>query len=178
MSDLFNAACDVVLQSEGKFTDDPRDKGNWTGGAVGVGVLKGTHHGISAAAYPQLDIRTLTAEQARTIYQRDYWAACRCHELPTELALLVFDSAVNNGRGNAVRFLQRAAKVADDGAFGPITMAAVLSRNDRWALAAEFQRQRTDFMRLLSTWSVYGGGWAIRLAMLPCHAASLVQRFG
>lgn len=43
-------------------TDDRNDKGNWTGGRVGVGQLKGTKYGISAAAYLHLGIKSLTLE--------------------------------------------------------------------------------------------------------------------
>jgi hypothetical protein len=35
---------------------DERDPGNWTGGAIGKGELRGTKWGISAQTYPQIDI--------------------------------------------------------------------------------------------------------------------------
>ena len=37
----------------------------------------------------------------------------------------MFDATVNHGIGNSIRFLQRAAGVADDGLIGPVTMAVV-----------------------------------------------------
>lgn len=175
MSDFFAAICDVTLESEGKMSTDRSDRGNWTSGQVGVGEFKGTNHGISAAAYPHLDIKALTQDEARAIYRRDYFDKARCGELHPALAMLVFDSAVNNGVGNAVRFLQRAADVADDGVFGPLTLRAVKSKNDIWSLCAEFQRERTNMMRKLSGWAS-NPGWAVRLATLPCHAAGLVAR--
>lgn len=57
MSAVLERAYAVVLGYEGGFTQDPRDPGNWTGGRIGHGQLRGTQHGISAAAYPNLDIR-------------------------------------------------------------------------------------------------------------------------
>ena len=33
----FDVAFDRLIKHEGGYSDDPRDLGNWTGGAVGVG---------------------------------------------------------------------------------------------------------------------------------------------
>ena len=52
----FDAAFARLLGNEGGFDDDARDRGNWTGGRIGVGELKGTKYGVSAAAFPDLDI--------------------------------------------------------------------------------------------------------------------------
>ena len=51
-----------VLAAEGGLVNDPKDPG---------GVTK---FGISQRSYPALDIRALTLDDAKTIYQRDYWA--------------------------------------------------------------------------------------------------------
>ncbi len=72
MSD-FEMAVAVVLRHEGGFQRDPGDRGNWTGGAVGLGELRGTKFGISAASYPGEDIEGLTEERAREIYYKDFW---------------------------------------------------------------------------------------------------------
>ena len=94
-----------TLKLEGGHTVNPNDTGNWTGGAIGEGELKGTKYGISAASYPNLDIKNLTKEQAARIYYEDYWLAGGCDELPSALAFLHFDSIVQHGSGNASRFL-------------------------------------------------------------------------
>ena len=62
--DNFARCLAFTLRSEGGFTDNRADPGNWTGGQVGAGELRGTNFGISAAAYPQLDIANLTAAMA------------------------------------------------------------------------------------------------------------------
>ncbi len=72
-------------------------------GRCNAGECRGTNWGISAAAYPQLDIRALTLAQAGEIYRRDYWDRAICPQLPPPLALPVFDAAVSNGVGRAVR---------------------------------------------------------------------------
>ena len=50
MSD-FDWIFDFVVASEGGFTDNPADPGNWTSGRVGSGICRGTKFGISAAAH-------------------------------------------------------------------------------------------------------------------------------
>lgn len=86
---------------EGGYSNIPSDPGNWTGGEVGKGILKGTKYGISAAQYPNLDIVNLTLDQARAIYLSDYWQKCGCDSMPWERAICVFDCAVNQGAPTA-----------------------------------------------------------------------------
>jgi lysozyme family protein len=101
---FFEAAFAAVVGIEGRYSTDPQDPGNWTGGAINVGILKGTKYGISARAYPNLDIANLTLDQAKTLYQSDYFEACHCDQMSWERALTVFDCAVNQGQGIARRF--------------------------------------------------------------------------
>jgi len=170
----FERAFGVVVGEEGGFTADPADPGNWTGGVCGRGECRGTRYGVSAAAYPALPIASLTLEAARAIYRRDYWDRIGGDRLPPPLALLVFDAAVNNGVGRAVRWLQTACGVAPDGVLGPATAAAVAAQAGRGAaLMAEYQAQRLTFMAGLPTWRTFGLGWARRLCRLPFEAIGM-----
>lgn len=175
----FAACCDLVLGHEGGFTRDPADRGNWTGGAVGAGQLRGTKWGISAASFPTLDIATLSQDDARAIYKGLYWDRVLGDHLPPALALLAFDSAVNNGVGAAAKLLQHAVGAVADGLLGTGTLAALraaVGNGDPGrveAVCAEFQAQRLMMMISLSTWPRYGLGWARRLVRLPYQAARL-----
>ena len=55
----FKQAFDLLIGHEGGYTNNPNDPGNWTGGKVNSGTLRGTKYGISAASYPTLDIKNL-----------------------------------------------------------------------------------------------------------------------
>ena len=77
-----------------------------------------------------IDIKNLTKEQAKEIYKRDYWDKNRVDELPEQLRHIFFDMCVNQGRGRAIKILQRSAnaKGADlvvDGGLGPKTIGAL-----------------------------------------------------
>jgi lysozyme family protein len=158
MSRAFLRAFEVVIGHEGDYVNHPRDPGGET------------KFGISKRAYPSLDIRGLTLDDARGIYHRDYWRVVRGDDLPPDLALLMFDAAVNNGPVQAVLWLQRAAGVRADGQFGPITLAAAGGPG----VARKFHETRARMMANLETWPTFGRGWAIRLAVLPFEAQQMV----
>jgi lysozyme family protein len=128
--DGFAAALATVLAHEGGYQAMQDDPGNWTEGKIGAGQLRGTKFGISAAAYPDLEIAALTEADAAAIYRRDWWDRFGLGQLPAPLAAKVFDAAVNIGIESAVCALQRALRAAgaapfdDDGKFGRETIAA------------------------------------------------------
>jgi len=153
----FDQAFALVIGHEGGFTNNPQDPGNWTGGAVGKGICSGTKFGVSAAAYPTISITDLTLAGAQSIYRRDYWEPIGGDSLAPPLALLAFDAAVNNGVSRSKAWLELAEKHGGTGA----------------AICGEFLAQRINFMAGLSTWRVFGLGWARRLAALPYESVTL-----
>jgi lysozyme family protein len=169
--DIFSRCFAFTLGAEGGYTLNAADPGNWTGGAVSVGDLRGTKFGISAAAYPKLDIAELTEAQARDIYKRDYWAALHGDELPEPIAIVAFDAAVNAGPHRAVVWLQQAAGQAPDGVLGPATIAA-LNAGDATLLAREALVRRLEFSTHLTTWASFGLGWSRRIISLAGILAS------
>ena len=92
MNKNFDRAIDFVLRHEGGYVNDPRDPGGET------------NFGISRRAYPTLDIKNLTKEQATGIYRKDYWDKVGGDILPWPWDLILFDTAVNQGVAWAIRF--------------------------------------------------------------------------
>lgn len=166
----FNRAFDRLFKHEGEWTNDPRDRGNWTTGKVGQGECKGTKYGISAASYPTLDIRGLTLTDAMDIYQRDFWNKLQLDQYPDALTFQVFDAAVNHGIKRAIKLVQAALGLKQDGVVGPVTLSALLNVdvND---LLMKFLGNRLAFMTDVETWNVYGQGWARRIAHNLNYAA-------
>jgi lysozyme family protein len=161
MSD-FERAFEVVVGVEGGYGKDPQDPGNWTGGKVGAGELKGTRYGISAAAYPKLNIANLTLDQAMAIYRQDYWKPVQGDDLGWPLNLAAFDAAVQHDPRDAAKLLQRAIEVVADGDIGPKTLGRVQALGSA-ECAARLMRQRVNYYRSLSKWPRYGDGWVNRL---------------
>lgn len=175
--DTFSQCFTVVIGSEGGYSDNWHDPGNWTGGQVGIGLCAGTKYGISAAAYPKLNIRALEEDDAKVLYRRDYWAPIIGDMLPAPLALLVFDAGVNNGVHRALIWLQQALGVPEDGIVGPATLAAIgnIARGpDGGAdLCVRYLTRRLVFMVSLPSWSLFGEGWAERLFRLPYQSFTI-----
>lgn len=140
-----------VLTHEGGYVNDPRDPGGET------------KWGIAKRSYPQLDIKSLTREDAIAIYERDFWQRVQGDRLPGPFAFQALDAAVNHGIGNSVRWLQRAAGVADDGIIGPVTLAAV-ARQEAADLVLNFNAERLEFYAKLQNFDAFGRGWARRVA--------------
>ena len=88
----FNTAVALVLKHEGGLVDNPQDPGGLT------------NFGISKRAYPSLDIANLTVEDAKAIYQRDYWAPFMEQEVDQRVANAALDTAVNQGQSVAQQF--------------------------------------------------------------------------
>ena len=147
----FAEACDRLLGHEGGYTPgrgDPGGETNW---------------GISKRSYPHVNIKALTRQQAVAIYRRDFWNRVHADTLLDGVAFQLFDFAVNSGIETAVRYLQRAVGVADDGHWGPRSRAAAkrMSESDTiMRLSAE----RLDFMTRLKNWPIASRGWARRIA--------------
>lgn len=101
-----------------------------------------TKYGISQKAYPSLDIKSLTEDEAINIYFHDYWVRSGCNRLESKyVASELFDSAVNTGPYRAGQFLQKAINFLDssanlvvDGAVGPKTAAAANKLSQRYEL--------------------------------------------
>ena len=141
-------AVEFVLAQEGVIYDDPRDSGGLT------------KWGISALVYPQVSSPEFTREDAIQIYRSNYWNRCSCDQFPPGLALLLFDSAVNQGPAAAIRMMQKSIGAKADGVIGPDTLAkasAALS-----SAMAEMAARRLYAYGMVPTFTVFGLGWCRR----------------
>lgn len=158
----FADAFAFTVGEEGGLSMDPKDPGNWTGGKVGIGVLKGTKYGISAAQYPSLDIANLTLDQAQGIYKPDYWDKVSGDLIPDAIAGALFDTAVNEGPATAIHAAQKALGIPADGVAGPQTIAA-LNAVSISKFARAFAIFRIVQYSTMQLWSEDHDGWVGRV---------------
>lgn len=161
-SAAFNKAFENVIGVEGGFSDDPRDPGNWTGGKEESGKLNGTKYGVSAASYPSLDIKSITLDDAKAIYHRDYWQVIRGDDFSFPVSNALFDCAVNSGCTSAAKLLQRSLAIPSDGKIGKQTISAAQAK-DPTELLIDFLTARAVFYARLAKFELYGKGWMKRL---------------
>lgn len=113
----FEQAVTKLLGHEGGYSDHPAD----TGGRTRYGITEAVARRHGYIGY----MSELPRETALQIYLADYWAPIRGDALPQVVADRLFDFAVNAGVSRAVRALQRALRVTDDGMLGPGTLQAL-----------------------------------------------------
>lgn len=166
------ACLPITLSHEGGYTNDRRDPGNWTGGKVGVGTLKGTKYGVAANTYPNLDIKNLTLESVTPIYRDGYWTPIRGEDLPYGVDLATLDYGVNSGSGRAVKHLQAVAGVKQDGKVGAETLKALIVVGGKPAIQ-RLCAKRLSFVQGLSTFKVFGKGWSRRIADVEARAVAM-----
>jgi lysozyme family protein len=122
----FDLAIPVILAHEGTtYTDDPADPGGATRWGITLRTLRGVRPGATKE-----DVRNLTRPEAEAIYRRCYWGPFFDDIADQRVATKLFDMCVNWGVGAGVTALQVACRdaghvIAVDGAFGPISVAAV-----------------------------------------------------
>jgi lysozyme family protein len=168
----FDLCFDVTIGHEGGYSNDPNDPGGET------------NWGVSKRAYPNLDIKNLTKDQAKSqVYKPDYWDKIGGDLLHPAVACIAFDAAVNNGVTRAKTWLQQAACVTVDGSIGPITAKA--ANSNPAATLTNAHARRMAFMTGLQTWQTFGiaqdggpGGWSTRLAALPWQASQIALQLG
>ena len=90
---VFQVGLAFVLRWEGEYSFDKNDPGGET------------KFGISKRAYPDVDIKSLTRQEAELIYKRDYWDKIGADKMDKQLAIVCFDSAVNCGVGRVKSWL-------------------------------------------------------------------------
>jgi len=129
-----------VVGEEGGYVNNPADPGG------------DTKYGISKRQYPTLDIKSLTLDQAKAIYLRDYWTPMALDGVKYGPALVLFDCAVNQGVARAQEFFRQTA----------VSSAAFI---------VAFQAARMMHYASLPTWATFGKGWTRRLLRTAIEAS-------
>ena len=154
MSD-FDKAFELLIGNEGGYVNNQKDPG----GETNWGITKT----VAVANGYAGDMRTMPKETAKGIYKKMYWDRLQCDQLPFVVAFQLFDAGVNHGNSQAVKFLQRALSVVDDGVIGAKTIAATNSLDDL-QIVMLFNAERIEFYAALKTFSTFGKGWVRRVA--------------
>lgn len=123
----FESAVSRVLKHEGGFT---ASDGN-TGAPA--------NFGINQRHNPDVDVRNITPDDAKSIYRQRYWNAIDGDNLPPELQGTALDAAVNQGPANARKWLAQSG--------GDVQKFNALRRQHYEALAA-----RPEYAKYRKTW--------------------------
>ena len=162
---FFESAMDAVAVWEGGWSDHKSDPGGLTrwGWTLKTLIAKAIDVNGDGRVNGQ-DLADMTKAEARALYRVHFWDAIAGDVLPGPLAMLVFNSAINQGPGRAAKFLQGAVGAKADGAIGPRTLDAVA---DHWdadpiAVMREFLTRQMLHYTSLAIFATFGRGWTRR----------------
>jgi lysozyme family protein len=120
--DRLDLALDYVLENEGGWSNNALDSGGKTMYGITHGTLFDWNQRHPEKGFPA-SVADLTKDQAKEIYRTEYWKWDFIKD--DAIAIKAMDMAVNCGVVAAVKILQRAVRVQDDGKIGPKTIEAV-----------------------------------------------------
>jgi lysozyme family protein len=161
----FDACLAIILQSEGGYSNNPAD----SGGPTNLGITLGTLTSWEGHQATISDVQALTPATVQPIYEANYWRAAGCDSCPAGVDLMVFDMAVNQGTGRAIRSLQAALNIPQDGVVGPITRGAAAKCN-AVAVIKAINADRDARYRSYAAFAIFGAGWMNRLARTTAYA--------
>jgi lysozyme family protein len=155
----YPAAFEAMQKHEGGYVNHPRDPG----GATNRGVIQRVYDGYrERRGLEKRSVKFIEDAEVRDIYRAQYWNAVRGDELPSGIDYCVFDFGVNSGPSRAVKFLQAALEIKQDGLVGEATLAAAARASSRTVIET-ICRARMSFLRGLPTWKTFGKGWTSRV---------------
>ena len=168
----FDACLKAILREEGGNDDDPHDHG----GRTSRGVTQREYDAYRARHnLTPGDVWKASDDEIKDIYHRQYWQPY-CDELPNGLDLLFFDYAINAGRTQAVKDLQRALGETVDGMMGLRTLQAVTDCADMPALIKSYSDRRRAFYRALKQFPRYGKGWLTRVDRIESQSLAMCNK--
>jgi lysozyme family protein len=148
-----------VINSEGGYSNDPRDPGGPTMYGVAWnfnGAYLKLHFGMKEPS----DIKALTLDQAKQLYYDRYWLPSGAHGLTdVDLAYIHLDAAINCGTGQAQLFLKRLSKNPKDFDF-----TDGKNRTLAMSLFLEYTAQRISFYTHCKARDHFLAGWMNRMA--------------
>ena len=170
MENNFDRSLNLVLKSEGLYSNNPKDPG----GETMMGVTKAAWSTYLKRPIADGEMAKLTVADITPFYKALYWDKSYCNQLPTGIDYMVFDASVNMGVGQSIRLLQKSLGCVPDGVIGPNTMKAI-NDADAKTMIDKFSAQKEQFYRSLSTFATFGKGWLARIEHVKQAALKMLN---
>jgi len=147
---LFDRCISVVLRREGGYANDPNDKGKETY----MGISRRWHPNWNG--WPIIDAHNANCQLKRgefvdnpefdkmvyNFYYNEFWMPLNIDELENpNIALQIFDFAVNAGTVKAIKTAQRLSGVRVDGIIGINTIKAINSLDNAFLIRYKHARK-------------------------------------
>ena len=158
----FDDCLPFILKMEGGYVNNPNDRG----GATNKGIIQITYDvWRNKHELPLRPVKDIGEDEVHDIYKEMYWT-----DLPIPLDILIFDSAIQHGKGRAIKWLQNLVGTKADGLCGMNTKTLVnqyILRFSMEKLLTEYLGVRRNFYAAIiardSSQQVFAKGWANRM---------------
>ena len=173
----FEKALKLVGIAEGGYSNNPLDAGGETISGIARNANPDWQGWPMIDRWKERGLRGKELEKlaksdpyfvslVNALYRGKYWNVAKCDNMPELLKYPLFSCAVNCGPKVAIKLLQRAAGVKDDGIFGRITRTAC-ERIPQRELCALFCEKWENYYRAIvknkPSQAVFLKGWLNRI---------------
>ncbi len=166
-------ALTFTLKWEGGYSNNPADPG----GATNHGITQHTFDAYrDSLRQAHQNVSLITDAEVQSIYREMYWMPAHCNDMPNALACAHFDTAVNCGVSAAIKMLQRAVGVDDDGVYGPHTSQEVLHEGNE-LIIPYLDERRARYRQIVTakpSQEVFLKGWLNRCNALEDYTQGLI----
>lgn len=157
--------------SPANFSNDPHDPG----GATMCGITQSEYDLYRRSLNePTRSVQLLDRAEGDAIYHLNYWQPYS-PKLQVGLDLSFFDAAVNMGVKEAIRILQVALGIGDDGIWGPQTAAAVSGVGNVVDVIEAFTVRRQAVYEEFSTFAYFGADWTRRTTTIGDESVTMAD---
>jgi len=156
-----------LFRWEGRFVDDPADKGGATNRGVTISTWRRVGYDKDGDGdIDREDIRLLSQDDCLEVLRNFYWDRWQAGKIKNQaVADMLVDWVWSSGKWGII-IPQRLLKVADDGVVGPVTLARV-NRADPGEFLIRVYNARLAFIRKIirddPTQKRFEKGWINRL---------------
>ncbi len=168
MKSNLDLALEYTFVNEGSYSDHPSDHG---GATSGFGVTIGELARWRKRPVTKLEVKNMTAGEAKDIYEAWYWKPLGCDKITnTGVSICVFDIGIVRGIGVPPKYMQKicnshGAELVIDGHVGPKTIAAVNAINPSVFIRDFSQMAEAGFRSIVAnnpSQQVFLKGWVNR----------------
>lgn len=134
-SKRFETAVSVILKHEGVLSNNPKDPGGITNYGISLRWLKSAGLDLNCdGIINAMDIELINSREAEQLYYKYWWAPNHYEAINNlDVAIKLFDMAVNMGSGTSTKIAQNAVNsfievpIETNGQLGAHTIAAINS---------------------------------------------------
>lgn len=119
-------------------------------------------------------VKAMKLEEAEEIYKNKYAKRLRFDELKTGHDCVILDYGVNSGIGRPIRVARRMLGFPDSTVFSQELLEAI-NKSDRTWFVNGVCDERMAFLRQLSNWNTFKGGWTARVRDLRLYCMGLKE---